>query len=82
MYIIGSLSPAGPKNIVFRFWSVNKKVIPAADNGNDNRNIAVISTDHTDNSVWCWDGYVLMIALMILVCLGLKKHLPSVGGKW
>ena len=53
LYIIGSLSPAGPKNIVFRFWSVNKKVIPAADNGNDNRNIAVISTDHTDNSVWC-----------------------------
>ena len=39
---------------MFRIWSVNKKVIPAADTSNDDdRNIAVISTDDTDNSVIC-----------------------------
>lgn len=53
LYIIGSPPPAGPKNIVFRIWSVNKRVIPAADTSNDNRNIAVISTDYTDNSIIC-----------------------------
>ena len=39
---------------MFRMWSVNKKVIPAADTSNDDdRNIAVISTDDTDNGVTC-----------------------------
>lgn len=38
------------KNVVFRFWSVNSIVIPAANTGNDiNRRMAVVKTDHT---VW------------------------------
>jgi len=47
-YKIGSPPPAGSKNEVFKFRSVKSIVIAPANTGRDNnKRIAVITTDHT-----------------------------------
>lgn len=51
---MGSPPPAGSKKLVLKFLSVNSIVIPAANTGNDNNNnIAVINTAHTNKGNLC-----------------------------
>lgn len=51
-YKIGSPPPAGSKNDVFKFRSVNNIVIAPANTGKDNNNnTAVITTDHTNKGI-------------------------------
>jgi len=51
-YKIGSPPPAGSKNEVLRFRSVNNIVIAPAKTGRDRRSkIAVIKTDHTNRGI-------------------------------
>lgn len=69
-YRIGSPFPAGSKKLVFKFWSVNSIVTPAARTGNDRGRTDVISTDHTDNGVWYCviaGGFMLKIVVMKLI---------------
>ena len=68
---MGYPSPAGSKNVVFRFWSVNNIVIPAANTGSErSNNTAVISMDHMNRRVWYCDtaeGVILIIVVMKLI---------------
>lgn len=53
-YRIGSPPPAGSKNVVFRFLSVNNIVIAPPRTGNDNNNRKeVTKTDQTYNGSLC-----------------------------
>lgn len=53
LYSLGSPPLAGSEKVIFRFWSVNNIVIPAANISNDNNNhIAIINTEHMNNCVW------------------------------
>lgn len=50
---MGSPPPAGSKNVVLRFRSVNSMVMPAASTGRDRSSrTAVIRTDQTNKGVW------------------------------
>jgi hypothetical protein len=47
---MGSPPPAGSKNVVFKFRSVNNIVMPPASTGRDSSsNSAVMNTDHTNS---------------------------------
>ena len=51
---IGSPPPAGSKNVVLKFLSVNNIVIAPAKTGRESNNkIAVINTDHTNKGNLC-----------------------------
>lgn len=68
---MGSPPPAGSKNVVFRFRSVNSMVMPAASTGSESsRRTAVMRTDHTNSGVWYCDragGFMLMAVVIKLI---------------
>lgn len=70
-YNTGSPPPAGSKNVVFRFRSVNNMVMPAASTGSESSSrTAVMSTDHTNRGVWYCEragGFMLMAVVMKLI---------------
>ena len=54
-YSIQSSPSSGSKKAVYRFQSVNSIVkTPSANTGRDS-NMAMIRTNHMNNSVWYWD---------------------------
>jgi hypothetical protein len=67
-YKIGSPPPAGSKNEVFRFRSVNNIVIAPASTGSDNnRRMAVKNTDQTNNGVWSQDIPGVRILMIVVI---------------
>lgn len=74
-YRIGSPPPAGSKNVVFKFRSVNSMVIPAAKTGRERRSsTAVIKTAHTNKGVW----YCEMAGGFILIMVVIKLMAPRI----
>jgi len=65
---IGSPPPAGSKNDVFKFRSVNNIVIAPARTGSDrSNNKAVMAIDHTNNGIrsgFMLFGFILIVVVM------------------
>jgi len=70
-YKMGSPPPAGSKNEVLKFRSVNNIVIAPAKTGKDsNNNKAVMKTDQTNNGIRSnvmEEGRILIIVVMKLI---------------
>jgi hypothetical protein len=74
-YKIGSPPPAGSKNEVFKFRSVNSIVIAPANTGSERRRrIAVKNTDHTNNGVLSH----LIPGVRILIIVVIKFTAPKI----
>ena len=74
-YSIGFSPPSGSKKAVFRFQSVNSIVkIPAANIGSDS-NMAVIRTNHMNNSVdvGIWKGFILIVVVIKLITAKIEE---------
>lgn len=67
-YKIGSPPPAGSKNDVFKFRSVNNIVIAPASTGSDSKSkIAVKNTDHTNKGVRSHDIPTARILIIVVI---------------
>lgn len=71
LFFLTYVQTLGSKKVVFRLWSVNSIVIPAARTGKDRRSsTTVISTDQTNRGVWYWNiagGFMLIIVVIKLM---------------
>lgn len=78
---MGSPPPAGSKNDVFMFRSVNNIVIAPANTGKDNSNkIAVIITDHTNKGIFSNDipgDFILIVVEMKLIAPKIEE-IPAI----
>lgn len=74
-YKIGSPPPAGSKNLVLKFRSVNNIVMAPARTGNDSNNkIAVIFTDQTNSGI----RSIIMPLERILMMVVMKLIAPRI----
>lgn len=72
---MGSPPPAGSKNVVFKFRSVNNIVIAPARTGKDkSKRRAVIPTDHTNKGICSRD----ILAVRILIIVVMKLMAPKI----
>lgn len=80
-YKIGSPPPAGSKNDVFKFRSVNNIVIAPANTGNESRRrTAVIITDHVNKGIWSNVMFLIRILIIVVIKLIAPKieEIPAI----